>query len=82
MADLTGNGSGEPANHWFAIAPNDSVNLAVVPRALLVGVAGNIAVVGVDGVEAILPVPVGYNPIRPIRVKSTGTTATGIFGLY
>lgn len=82
MADLTGGGVGEPANHWFQITPNDNIDLAITPRAILVGVAGNLNVVGIDGVAAILPVPVGYNPIRPKRVMSTSTTATGLFGLY
>jgi hypothetical protein len=80
--DRTGDGMGSPAVSWYQISPSDNTDLPVRPRALLIGVAGSLAVVGLDGSDEILPVPVGYNPLRPVRVKSTGTTATGIFGLY
>jgi hypothetical protein len=81
IEDQTGDGHGGPATDAFGITLSDSINLAVKPRALLVGVAGNLKVTMASGSIVILPVPAGYNPIRVTRVWSTGSTATGIFGL-
>jgi len=80
--DKTFDGVGQPAAEWFAITPNDDADLAVRPRAILVGVAGDLEVVSLSGTTEVLPVPAGYNPIRPVRVKATNTTATGLYGLY
>jgi len=73
-----------PAEDAFLVTPNDGVDLAEMTKALLVGVAGNIAVTlsgMADGTSIILPCPVGYNPLRVSRVWATGTTASGIAGL-
>ena len=77
-----GDGIGSPAVSWYQVSPDDNENLPVRPRALLIGVAGDLVVRGQDGHTETLPVPVGYNPLRPVRILSTGTTATGIFALY
>ena len=82
MADYTGDGLGAPASHWFLITANDSIDLEIVPRAILIGTAGNLACHDIDGHLEVLPVIAGYNPIRPKRVLSTNTTASGIYGLY
>jgi hypothetical protein len=83
MADVTGDGIGAPAVRWFGITPNDGQNLAVRPRAIYVGVTGNLAVTDDAGTSVtFIAVPVGYHPLRPIRVLSTGTTATSLVGLY
>ena len=83
MADKTGDGIGAPATHWFAITPSDSVDLAVVPRGLYVGVSGTLTVIDIDGTSCtFVAAPVGYHPLRPKRVMATGTAATNILGLY
>ena len=69
-----------PANRW-SVASLDTT-YSDVPQALLVGVAGNISAFGSDGLEVVLPVVAGYNPIRPLRINSSGTTATGLFLLF
>lgn len=71
-----------PADKATAITPNDSTDLTNVPRGIYVGGAGNI-VATLNGVD------VTFNgaqagtilPIRPSRIKSTGTTATGLVAL-
>lgn len=69
-----------PANSWVAVTLD--ADFTDTPQAVLVGVAGDLACVGEDGNEEILPVVAGYNPIRPRRINTTGTTATGLFLLY
>jgi hypothetical protein len=65
------------ARKAFAITP-DTVILA---DALLIGVAGDVALTTTGGDTITLPLPAGYNPIGVTKVFSVGTTATGIFGL-
>lgn len=81
--DATGDGLGAPAGIWFNIGVSDSTNLAVVPRAIYVGVSGDVAAVGIDGTVCIFKsMAVGWHPIRPRRINSTNTTATNIIGVY
>lgn len=83
MADVTGDGLGAPGVKWYAVTPNDNTDLNPIPRALYVGVAGDLALVGIDGVSAtFVAAPVGYHPLRPYKVLSTGTTATNIIAIY
>lgn len=70
------------AESWASVTPDDDNDLAEVPKALFVGTAGDLALVGSDGVEVTFKVAVGYHPLRPRRVKDTNTTATGIVALY
>ncbi len=80
--DRTGDGLGAPATHWFRILPNDTAELPIIPRALYVDVTGTLAVVDLDGnLMAMSAVAVGYHPLRPRIVKTTGTTAQ-VYGLY
>lgn len=75
-------GLASPAGRWFEVTPSDSEDLAVRPRALWIGTGGTIALVGDDGVEASFTVPDAFIlPLRPVRVKSTGTDAGEIRGL-
>lgn len=80
--EQTGDGLGAPAVEWFAITPHDTNELSVRPRCLYVSVAGDISVVSKLGATMTITVVAGYHPLRPVKVKSTGTTATGIYGLY
>lgn len=81
--DRSGGGSGEPAIGWFAISPSDIADLPLWPRAIYVGVSGSIRMRSVNGEEETFDaVPVGEHAFRPVRILATGTTATGIKGLY
>jgi len=76
-----------PATRLAAVTPSDSnVDLTDIPRALFVGVAGNIALVGRDdtgNTGTVLAVTAGQLiPVMVRRVLATGTTATGIVALY
>lgn len=68
------------------VTPADGADLADVPKALLIGgTAGNISIDPVDGpaTAVIVPVVAGqvFDAVRVKRVRSTGTTATPIYGL-
>ena len=73
-----------PARRWLSVTPSDSVDLPAGCRGLYVGTAGNLSLVGSDG-TAITFATTDNNtivPLAPTRVRSTGTTATGIVALY
>ncbi len=81
--DPSGSGSGEPGIDWYAITPNDNGDLPQMVRAIYVGVTGDLTLVSSRGRTAtFIAVAVGYHPLRPVRVKSTGTTATGLVGIF
>lgn len=83
MADRTGDGLGAPGVRWYSVTPNDNTDLDPIPRALYVGVTGDLALVDVDGTAVtFVAAAVGYHPLRPRRVKSTGTTATSVVAIY
>lgn len=71
------------SDRFAAITPSDTVNIAEVPRAIYVGVTGDVVAVGSDGNAATFKsVAVGVLPIQPTRINSTNTTATNILALY
>lgn len=70
----------------YAVTPNDSADLPNGPcQAICVtGSTGNVAV-NLDGDSTAVLAIAGANEIYPVmvaRVKSTSTTATGIYALY
>jgi len=68
----------------FDVTPDDGADLPTLPRALMIAGGGDVALVLKDGTSLILPglaVGVIY-PVRVRRILATGTTATGIRGLY
>ena len=72
------------AENAFTITPSDTLDVSEVPKALLIGVAGNLQVTlkgMATGTSIVLPVPAGYNALRVSRVWNASTTASGIFGL-
>ncbi len=75
-----------PARNSFAITPDDSAEVGTIqPRAIYVGVSGDItmSLYGDGGVDTVwLSVPVGILPVHPKFIRATGTTASGIIGLY
>ena len=78
---LTGKES--PADKHFVITPNDSVDLAILPRALRIGTAGDVVVTDIDGDDVTYTCVAGELLLfRAVRIKATGTTATGIIGWY
>lgn len=72
-----------PASSGFSITPNDTTDLAETVRALYVGGGGNLSVTMLSGeVVTLVNVFAGsILPLRAVRVRATGTTATDIVGL-
>lgn len=72
-----------PASNFVAVTPSDSAELAVLPRFLIIGTAGNVSLVNADGQSVTIPVQAGQVlPLRPSKVNATGTTATGIVAAW
>lgn len=73
-----------PYRRGFAITPHDTNELTAVTRAIHVGGAGNIALTTVGGDSFTLTgLAAGdWVPVQAKIVKSTGTTATSLIGLY
>lgn len=76
-----------PYSRVIAVTPSDTDNLArgAFDALWCSGAAGNVALVLVDGSEITLPIEAGFAErlaIKAVRVKSTGTTAAGLFALY
>lgn len=67
----------------FAVTPAVA-DLPVVTRALMVGGAGDVAVILRNGDQVTVPglQPGAVYPLRVARVLVAGTTATGIVGFY
>lgn len=78
MQDVTG-----PSGKFFAVTPNDSTDFDFVPRGVYVGSTGNLVCVDSDGNEVtFVSLAIGVpHPIRPVRIKATGTSVTGIVAL-
>lgn len=74
----------DPADNFFSVTPSDGSDLAIVPRGLYVGGAGDLVVHDRSGTAVtFVGVPAGsVLPIRAFRVLATGTTATSIVGLH
>lgn len=68
------------ADRWVAITAADS-NLAEVPRAVFVGVAGTLVCTDSTGAVVTFTAPQGLLPIQPVRIAAA-STATGIVALY
>jgi hypothetical protein len=81
-----------PMQSALAVTPNDAANLvpptgpARPTRAIMVGGAGNVALVMADGSTATLTIPAtacGFLLSLSVnRIMATGTTATGIVAFY
>jgi hypothetical protein len=69
------------------VVTSDNVDLTDIPKALYVGVGGDIAMIGVGASSLSLGVtwknvPSGaILPFRPRRILATGTTATNILAI-
>ena len=73
-----------PARDGGAVTPSDTTSLPVVPRAVYVGVTGDVSAVLAGGQTVIFQgVQAGtLLPVRMMRVNATGTTAGGIVALW
>jgi hypothetical protein len=67
-----------------AVTPSDTVDLPDGPsRGIFVAIAGNVSFITGGGSSITLPLSAAtFYDIEVVRVKATGTTATGITALY
>ena len=74
----------DPVTGGFTITPSDAKDLAILPRAIMVTGGGAVTAILKDGMTITLPglAPGALYPVRTARILATGTTATGIVGLY
>jgi hypothetical protein len=72
-----------PAVRWRAIVPGDN-ELSPIPRAIYVGVGGNIELEDQAGnIEVFENIAGGMeHPLQPKRILASGTTADNIIALY
>ncbi|WP_299966727.1 hypothetical protein [uncultured Roseobacter sp.] len=77
-------GLNAPAFGAFQITPQDDTALNHVTRAIYIGGEGNLTLTTAHGqtVTFIAVQPGMIYPIRCTEVKQSGTTASGIVGLY
>ena len=77
-ANYERNDSGCSNNH-ADVTPSDTISFEKIPRALRIGVAGNVTIEDKDGTSVTYAVASGeVLSFSPTRVMATGTTATGI----
>lgn len=81
--NILSNGIGA-SPEFVGVTPSDTENLPLgAPRAIFVGVAGDVALTDMMGnTSTLVSAGAQYHPIRPARVRATGTTATNILALY
>jgi hypothetical protein len=72
----------DPLTEWATVTPSDTVDLPTRPLAIIVGVAGDVAMISATGADVIMKLPAGLIPVRPMRIKAAGTTATNIVALW
>ena len=73
----------DPAVSVFDITPDDTTDLAHVTLALNVATPGIVRVTTAQGTTSDVSIHPGHAfPLRVRRVWMTGTTATGIRGLF
>jgi hypothetical protein len=87
MADQYATISGgleSPAKGGFTVSLHNTNVLAITTRAIMVTTAGNVKVTTLTGDEVVLPAlqPGVIYGIRATIIWATGTTATGVVGLY
>ncbi len=77
-------GLSSPADSGAEITPSDQATLPVVTRALYSGTGGDITVrlASGDTLKLSETMPGSIYPLRVDKVLSSGTTATGIVGLW
>ena len=73
---------GNEPGRLFNIVKSDTVDLSNDTRMLIVGGAGDVKLTDDKGDTATFTLPAGSYPIRARRIFLTGTTATGLVGIY
>ncbi len=79
-----GDGPSTPSSAPFAVTPHDSNQLPQIPKALYVGVGGDVVLRGVNGAADVTFRNVASGQtidVRAAYVRATGTTASGLVGL-
>ena len=73
-----------PIRSGAPITPNYGSDLPVMPRAIYVGIGGDLAVILADGDSVTLAaVPGGIIlPVRARRVRQSGTSASALVALW
>lgn len=74
----------DPARQAFAIAPHDSDELALLPRAIYVGTGGTLVLRAVDSAADVTLQNLAAGQVIDIRaryVRATGTTAADLVAL-
>lgn len=73
-----------PIRSADTVVPDDETDLSVLPRALYVGGAGDVAVVMAGGqTVTFTAVPAGtILPVRAQRVLATGTAASNLIAMW
>lgn len=73
-----------PARDAVLVTPNDTVDLAFLPRAIYVGQTGNISVrMAGGGTVTFNSAQAGsFLPIRAQGINATGTSATGLVAIW
>lgn len=73
----------ESAGGIVSVTPSDTVDLTNASRAIRVATGGNVALITTLGQAVTCAFLSGETrPIKATRIKSTGTTATGIESMY
>lgn len=77
-------GLDSPARGAFAITPDNNNDVTFVTRGIYVGTGGDLAVIMASGDAVTFTGLMGGTiyPLRVSRVKSTGSTASSLVGLY
>jgi hypothetical protein len=71
-----------PATRLAAVVPNDGQDLSFATRAIAVETSGFVELVTTQGDTGRVYIAAGVPfPLRAIRIRATGTTATGIVAL-
>lgn len=76
--------TGAPSRAPFAVTPNDSAELSIIPKALYVGTGGTVILRGVGGAADVTFKNVANGQVLDVRaqyVRATGTTAADIVAL-
>jgi hypothetical protein len=73
----------DPASNAEVVVPSDFAKLGPASRAIYVGTTGDLTVEMLGGQEVTFQnCPVGWYPIRVVRVLSTGTGAQDIVAVW
>ena len=69
-----------PIRSFLGITPSNTVDIPQRPRAIYVSVAGDVSCIGDNGATVVFPLAAGWHPLSPVRIRASGTTATGLIG--